>query len=240
MIKAVLFDLDGTLLPVNTDELIKAYLGLLSRKFSGLVDSGEFIRALMYSTGKMMDNRDPAKLNRDVFMEEFIPLMGKAEPELEAMFLEFYAQDFPGLISYAAPRKESRDTVLRALDRGWDVVIATNPVFPEQAVVERLKWIGVSGADCRLITSYENMHFCKPYLEYYREILEHIEREPSECLMVGNDVEEDLAAAELGIKTVLVTDYLINRRGKEYRADFITTLEKLPNLMRNRDFPNLK
>ncbi len=231
MINTVLFDLDGTLLPVDTDKLIEAYLGLLARKFSDCLDSREFIRALMYATGKMMENRDPGKLNRDVFMEEFIPQVGIPGDELEMMFAEFYARDFPSLAEYAAPREEGREAVLRVLERGGSVVIATNPVFPERAIVERLKWIGVDRSDCRFITSYENMHFCKPYPEYFSEILDHIGKDPEECLVVGNDVDEDLIAGKLGMQTVLVKDYLINRRGGDYRADIVTTLEELPDIV---------
>ena len=231
MINTVLFDLDGTLLPVDTDRLIEAYLGLLAQKFSSRLESTEFIRALMKSTGKMMKNNDPGKLNRDVFMEDFIPRLGIPGDELEKMFSEFYEKDFPSLAVFASPRGESREAVLRVLERGGDVVIATNPVFPEQAIIERLKWTGVERSDCRFITSYENMHFCKPYLEYFREILDHIGKEPEECLVVGNDVDEDLVAAKLGMQTVLVKDYLINRGGGDYRADFVTTLEELPDIV---------
>ena len=57
----------------------------------------------------------------------------------------------------------------------------------------------------------ERMHFCKPNPAYYQEILELLGAKAEECLMIGNDVEEDMVAATLGIKTRLVTDLLISR-----------------------------
>lgn len=35
-IKAVLFDLDGTLLPMDQDEFVKAYFGLLAKRLAPL------------------------------------------------------------------------------------------------------------------------------------------------------------------------------------------------------------
>ena len=36
---------------------------------------------------------------------------------------------------------------------------------------------------------------------------------PEECLMVGNDVSEDMVTEQLGMKTFLLTDCLINKAG---------------------------
>ena len=38
---------------------------------------------------------------------------------------------------------------------------------------------------------------------------------PKECLMVGNDVGEDMIARELGADVFLLTDCLINKDGKD-------------------------
>ena len=39
-----------------------------------------------------------------------------------------------------------------------------------------------------------------------------------ECLMVGNDVREDMVAQELGMQVFLLTDCLINRDDKDITA----------------------
>lgn len=67
----------------------------------------------------------------------------------------------------------------------------------------------------RLITTFDNSSFCKPNPEYYREILGKLGLEPEECLMVGNDVTEDMMTRELGMQVFLLTDCLINRENKD-------------------------
>ena len=110
------------------------------------------------------------------------------------------------------------------------MVVATNPVFPLQAIRERLRWGGFGDTEFTLITSYENMHFCKPRRQYYKEILRMLGRKPAECWMIGNDVGEDLVAGELGISTFLVQDYLIPGR-KEPAATRTGYMADLPNFV---------
>jgi len=106
-------------------------------------------------------------------------------------------------------------------------VLATNPLFPLIAIKERMRWAGVSEFDFALITSYEEMHACKPNLEYYREICAKIKVPARNCLMVGNDVEEDLIAQKIGMQTFLVEDYLLNRHDLPINADYRGSLKEL-------------
>jgi HAD superfamily hydrolase (TIGR01549 family) len=110
------------------------------------------------------------------------------------------------------------------LKRGYDIVVATNPVFPIEAIKERISWAGLDFKKFKYVTSYEEMHYCKPNIEYYNEILNIIDKKPHECIMVGNDVEEDIIASKLGIKTFLVEDYIIKREGifpePDYRGSY--------------------
>ncbi len=230
-IKAVLFDLDGTLLPIDTDRFVKEYMQLLTRRFSGNLDSEQFFKNLQNSTSVMIKNCDPLRTNRDVFIEDFMTRLGLEEHKVEALFSQFYNVDFPELVTCVEQGNDAVSALLAAFDKGFEVVIATKPVFPRQAITERLKWIGADNLNYSLITSYENMHSCKPSLDYYSEILSILGRKPEECVMIGNDVDDDLCAGKLGIKTVLVTDYLINRHGREIKADLEVPAEKLPELI---------
>ena len=65
---------------------------------------------------------------------------------------------------------------------------------------------------------------------------------PHQCMMVGNDVEEDMVASRLGIKTYLITDHLINSRNNPIICDYQGTYEdfysfvcKLPEAGRKPD-----
>lgn len=221
MIKTLLFDLDGTLLPVDTDTFVHSYTKLLAAKFKDLIVPEKLVHGLMASTDCMIESCDPEKTNQDVFIEDFVNRMGMEWSALEPVFQSFYDHEFPKLSAYADVKSHLGEAVKKAFEKGYEVVIATKPVFPRQAVLNRLSWIGADQHDYKLITSYENMHFCKPHINYYKEILELIGRSPSECVMIGNDLEEDICAGEIGIKTILVTDYLINRSGGEVKADLI-------------------
>ena len=101
---------------------------------------------------------------------------------------------------------------------GYRVILATNPLFPAIATYSRVKWAGLDPADFELITTYENSHFCKPNPDYYREILGKLALDGSACLMVGNDVGEDMIARTLGMKVFLLTDCLINKAGADIES----------------------
>ena len=117
------------------------------------------------------------------------------------------------------PRSEQRSkeqnplatkAVKIAGQNGRKVVLATNPVFPKNAQETRLSWIGLSADDFELITDYESDRFTKPNPQYYLSICDCIGIAPEECLMVGNDVCEDMmGASKAGLSCFLVTDYVI-------------------------------
>ena len=100
-------------------------------------------------------------------------------------------------------------------ERGLRVALATNPIFPAVATESRIHWAGLEPEDFELYTTYENARYCKPNLSYYRDIAEQLGLAPEECLMVGNDVTEDMAAQALGMQVFLLTDCLINAGQKD-------------------------
>lgn len=230
MFKAILFDLDGTLLPVDTDLFLQEYLKLLSKYTAPYMEPEPFVAKLMEATFHMIADTNPHKTNEQVFMEKFFTLTGLKPDVMMPVFDSFYATEFCRLEKVCAVNPMAPKLVEQALKKA-KVVIATNPVFPLVAVKERLRWIGIAGVPFDLITSYEIMHYCKPHLEYYWEIIDRIGVEPQECLMVGNDVDEDLVARQIGMKTFLVEQYLINRTGRDFETDFRGTLEDCLNLL---------
>ena len=92
-------------------------------------------------------------------------------------------------------------------------MLATNPLFPAVATHSRIRWAGLEPGDFALVTTYENSRRCKPDPDYYRDILEELGLTAEECVMVGNDACEDLAAAQAGLPVFLLTDCLICKPG---------------------------
>ncbi len=210
-IKAVFFDLDGTLLPMDQDIFIKAYLGGLVNLLAPKgYDPKAIAGALWKSTDAMVKN-DGAKTNEEVFWDSFCHILGKEIRSEEAALEEFYKTEFQNIKDYCGYTPKSKELVDRLKDNGITVVLATNPLFPAIATESRIRWAGLYPEDFEVYTTYENSRHCKPNLEYYRVLLEQVKAEPSECLMVGNDVGDDMVAEALGMKVFLLTDCLINK-----------------------------
>jgi len=196
MLQAVLFDLDDTLLENDMDVFLPSYLKLLSTSVRSLVAPHVFVEALVTSARAMMENADPRLRNDTVFWEQMQDRSGLERAELERCFARFFATELGSLQPLTRPVPGAREAIQTCVDRGWSVVIATNPVFPRAAIDARLAWAGVSDLPFHSVTSYENSHFTKPRVEYYAEILERLACPPSQALMVGNDIDQDLRPAQ--------------------------------------------
>ena len=146
---------------------------------------------------------DGRATNEEVFASAFYPLIGRTREEMEPVFTDFYLHAYPRLQQYTQCLPEARQAVQAAFERGLDLVIATNPLFPDLAIRQRLDWAGVGDFPYRLVTSYENSRACKPNPLYYRQILETIGREPASALVVGNEAG-DMVSAQIGCQTFLV------------------------------------
>lgn len=228
MFKAILFDLDGTLLNIDMDMFLQKYFAKMMEMAAneGYSESKGLVQNVFKSTGVMIANRDPAVSNEEAFMQDFLNSLPYPEKKVRVFFDKFYAQGFPQLRQYCRPFPGIPEMMQTVCSRGVKVVIATNAVFPMTALQQRLEWAGVGNLDFELITSYELMHFCKPHQEYYLEIAKRIGVSPEDCLMVGNDKGEDLPAGKVGMKTFLVEDMLIDN-GTDLLPDWNGSLQEL-------------
>ncbi len=208
--KAILFDLDGTLLPMDYDEFSKGYFHLLSKVVAPYgYEKEPFLSAMMQGVASMVKNNGEVP-NCDRFWETFSGLLDTKIYDLIPVFDDFYETDFNKTASLTQPNPLAKEAVRIAGEKAEAVVLATNPLFPISAVTSRLSWLGLIPEDFDLVTDYENSAFCKPNPAYFVEITETLNIAPEDCLMVGNNVVEDiLPAQKLGLGTFLVTDCLI-------------------------------
>ncbi len=234
MLKAVLFDLDGTLLPVDTGKFMSEYLKEIAGAVRQAVEPQRFVHSLLASTAKMVADRSPAATNADVFWADFNVRLGDCIEDLKPLIEKFYSEKFSELARVARPRPQlSRRVVQTALDRGLRIALATNPVFPLTAVRQRMAWAGIDDQPWGVVACYEEMHFCKPNPDIYLEIAEKLGVRPEECLMAGNDAEEDMVAGSVGMKTYLVTDYLIGASHGNLKVDWTGSLDGLADWLRS-------
>lgn len=172
-------------------------------------------------------NNDGSCTNREAFWQYMDELLPTDSENSERIALDFYANEFNQAIAVTQPNSLSDKVVKKAKEKGIRTYLATNPVFPKVATVNRIKWAGLDAEDFELITTYEDNCYCKPNTDYYRTILERFQLAPEECLMVGNDVEEDLAIRKLGVKTFLVTDTMENKKNLPIESDYRGSMEEL-------------
>ncbi len=214
-IKAVFFDLDGTLLPLNTDELAKNYFSrLISYMARSGYDAEIFKRGIMHGIGAMMKN-DGSRLNEAAFWKAFTDITGEVTEDKLAAFDSFYRDEFCKVKEVCSFAPEAGRIVHELNARGLKVVIATQPAFPRTATEQRIAWAGIDISEVALVTTFENSRFCKPNIKYYEEILQKIGVSAENALMVGNDADEDMVAEDIGMNVFLLTDNLINKSGKD-------------------------
>ncbi len=210
-ITTVLFDLDGTLLPMDQELFVKAYFGGLAKRLAPHgYEPKALVDGIWKGTAAMVKN-DGTKRNEDAFWDTFTLLFGEKAKDDTPHFDAYYREDFDTVAASCGYSPKAREVIDYLKANEIRTVLATNPIFPAIATEKRMRWAGLSPDDFSYYTTYENSCHCKPNPAYYRDILSHLGLRPEECIMVGNDVEEDMVTATLGMKVFLLTDCLISR-----------------------------
>jgi len=212
-IQVILFDLDGTLLPMDQDVFVKYYFGLLAKHLAPYgYESEPLVKAIWQGTAEMVKNNGEIT-NEEVFWNHFTSLFGENARKDEPHFDAFYREKFDQVSVSCGKNERAAEVIALCKEKGLRAALATNPIFPAVATQKRIAWAGLSPSDFELITTYENSHSCKPNPAYYQEILKKLDVKAEHCLMVGNDVREDMVAETLGMQVFLLTDCIINKDG---------------------------
>lgn len=236
MITTVLFDLDGTLLPIEMKDFESVYYRSITSKIADLIKPEQFLAMMNDSLKTMIKNTDKVT-NETIFMEKLKTYIGEADFDTYYQrFMDFYDNEFDALQQVVKPNKSIQQAVSILKEKGYDCMVATNPMFPKVAITKRIEWAGFNRDDFSYVTSFEENHYCKPQIQYYKEILEVTNKQASECLMVGNDQLEDLIASTIGIKTYFITDHALYRENgleADHQGDydsFLQYVQAMPTL----------
>ena len=207
MLKAVLFDLDGTLLPMNEDQFTRGYFGMLCKKLAPYgYNSEELVKAIWAGTKEMIKN-DGSQTNEQVFWNCFAKIYGKEKLKDESLFADFYRNEFKNSKIFCGENPQAREVIDFVKAQGLKVILASNPLFPRDGMINRLGFINLTENDFDYIPSYETSHYSKPNPYFYQEILQNNHLKPSEVIFFGNSETEDCEpASKVGIKSILVGD----------------------------------
>ena len=233
-ITTILFDLDGTLLPMDNAAFTKGYFKLLAARLAPLgYEPEKLVDAVWSGTAAMVKN-DGSQNNEAAFWKRFSEIYGEKVLDDLPVFENFYATDFQQAKAMCGFNPKAAEAVRTARDLGLRVALATNPIFPAIATESRIRWAGLQPEDFELYTTYENIGYCKPNPAYYQELLNRLSEAPERCLMVGNDVAEDMIAEKLGMQVFLLTDCIINKEDADIsvypRGGFDDLLEHIRTL----------
>ena len=235
-ITTVLFDLDGTLLPMDNDAFTKGYFKLLAGKMAPHgYEPQQLVDAIWAGTAAMVKN-DGTRSNEQAFWAKFAEIYGEKAFADKGLFDAFYTTNFQKAREICGFNPEAAKSVRAIKEMGRRVALATNPIFPAVATESRIRWAGLGPEEFELYTTYENSGYCKPNPAYYREVAAKLGVDPAQCLMVGNDVSEDMeAAAQAGMQMFLLTDCLINRENKDISAYPHGSFAQLMALLQTRE-----
>ena len=206
-----MFDLDGTLLPVNDDEFTKTYFGLLYKKASAYgYEKDSFIKTILKGVEYMRRSEGNA-LNSDLFWKAYASVFGEEEVvKMKPVFDEFYFNEFRQAKVVCGENPWAAKVVRHCKEKGLKTIVSTSPFFPPQGVISRLEFVGLKKDDFDYITHYENTTYSKPDPRFFEEILNNMGLKPEEVLMFGNnELEDGKSTSGLGMKAFMVGDFIV-------------------------------
>lgn len=233
-LKGIFFDLDGTLLQVDMNRFIPAYVEGLAEVCADLAEPRRFTDVVLQATSALLRSERGDCSNQQLFHSAIERHLAISTDLFNQRLQRYCSDQLPALAPLITPHRLAPRILRGCFERGLKVVIATNPVFPRPLVEARLDWGAMGEFTFDLVTSYENSRFCKPNPGYFEDILQTLGLAPEHCLMVGNDTIHDLSARKAGIATYLLDTWLVDRGGgfqPDYRgghAELCRLVETLP------------
>ncbi len=218
--KAILFDLDGTLLQVEMRHFIPRYIAGFHNCCGDLIDFEPLQRAMRSGIRLLLETVDGSQSNEDRLFAFVAAQLEVNEHLLRERFARFLQTGLAELSDAVLPIAETPFLLEHCRKAGMPLVLATNPVFPRALIEARCRWAGIDLDVFAFLTCFENSRHCKPQSGYFRDIAAELKVEPEACLMIGNDTSHDLAATEAGMTTWLVDSFLLEREGPSWEPDF--------------------
>lgn len=231
--KAILFDLDGTLLQMDNDEFLKRFEEVMVPYFISLgYDGNEFSRAYSSTFYKMIKN-DGSKTNEEVFFKALLEVY-KDKEKLNSDLNLFYENALDEVCTILKRDQYPRLLIDLLKERGYKLILATNPLFPKEFTYKRIRWAGLEPDDFSYISTYDNSSYSKPSREYYLDLISKNRLMDDELIMIGNDIDDDFSNLPKGIGRILITDFLINRKNAPLDMKHLSLKDLYYEVLENR------
>ena len=239
--KVIFFDLDGTLLPVETGVFLRGYNDKASEFASDKCEDSERFAIALDEAFKAMLETEHRCLNAEIFWQVFRSHAGDFAGAWCELVDRFYKEAFNSIGDDYNSNANASKAVNILKDKGYPLMLTTQPLFPIGAVHDRLAWSDVAPENFDYITTYDNSRLSKPHALYFQDCMDKAGVESHEVLMVGNHTVEDLGCLDLGIDAYIITDYMCNPvnldleacAGVEYGTmdEFVEYVQALPDCM---------
>ncbi len=203
MIRAVLFDLDGTLLDIDVDNFIETYTRSLAAKLVP-EDQERGLAVLAGSTYAMLAPEVNEDSNQVCLLRKLSDALDRSPADLWRSIHQLSKEILPGLREMAKPITGAAQVVREIHERGLKVVVATMPIYPRDVMLERLRWAGVRTDWVDHVACLEANRSAKPHRSYFLEMADAVGASAEECLMVGDDEDQDMPALDAGMAVHLV------------------------------------
>ena len=233
--QAILFDLDGTLLPMHEPTFVNCFYHALVEYVAPVGASPKQVGEVLQGSLMHVLGNDGGRSNRQAFVDFYEAYDRSSGLKIHIEDMEkFYANEFDSKVRVSCGcDPEAADLIGYIKSIGTPMVVATNPFFPRVATHARIHWAGLVPDDFTEITTYEDYHYCKPNLLYYKELFARTGLDPQRCLMVGNNVDEDMIASKLGCDVFLILRNLINKSNTDISTFKQGTLGDLQRYLKN-------
>ena len=231
MLKAVFFDLDGTLLSLKDDEFVKLYFKLITTKMINYGFEVEELAKHLWAGNKLMYKNDGSKTNEQVFWDYFQTAYGETALNSKEEFDKFYTNEFKQINQCIKENRISKEIVKFVKENNLLCILSTNPLFPKDCTLTRMSFNELYEHNFDYITSYENSNYTKPNPMYFKVLLDKFNLKPNEVILIGNNELEDAwCARQLGIDSYLIKDYLITSEKLEPKVPVISLEEVIPTI----------
>ncbi|MCT4632428.1 MAG: HAD family hydrolase [Firmicutes bacterium] len=232
MINTIFFDIDGTLLTIDKLSFHKEYSKRLCMYFSDMCSIDTMSGILKIGTMNMIKN-DGSRSNKEAFTEHLRDIVGNDTDKYLERFDTFYMNEFNKLSIFGKEKVHMKESIEILKEKGYKLAIASNPMLPLEAMKHRVRWSGIDPANFDFISSFEDNNSTKASPLFYKEMISFMGKASAECLMVGDDIKEDMIASKVGVKTFLINEKDLSNSKTDVTIDYIGSTDKFLDFVKN-------